>query len=231
MSYNLESSKRKLSRLLDAISESPRIPVASRTMISGQQADPDSSPPTKRLKRTPNRDHLGGLAGALVRNDSTSTLRQANDRHISGAGSGPILAKDKMIKTSAGDTVAPFNPSSRRDFLFRLKTFSYPTPLNWSSKPDEINEVEWAKHGWMCHDKEEVECLCCRESIKVVYSELDLQSNETDEELPEDERQSLVKATVDKIAKNLIDGHSSSCSWRSKTCDGTDTLRLKIQQC
>lgn len=47
-------------------------------------------------------------------------------------------------------------PWSHEQFLRRLKTFA--DLKSWTSKPDAVNEVEWAKRGWVCVDVNTVGC-------------------------------------------------------------------------
>lgn len=37
----------------------------------------------------------------------------------------------------------------------------------WGAKPQEVNEVEWAKRGWECVGKERVRCVSCRAEVVV----------------------------------------------------------------
>jgi hypothetical protein len=49
--------------------------------------------------------------------------------------------------------------------LKRLGTFQELT--DWTPKPDKVNEIEWAKRGWVCHGKETVRCLLCHRELVV----------------------------------------------------------------
>jgi hypothetical protein len=50
------------------------------------------------------------------------------------------------------------------DFLFRLKTFSF--PLTWFGKPDVLSPIACALYGWCNIEVDMIYCFCCRESYK-----------------------------------------------------------------
>lgn len=60
---------------------------------------------------------------------------------------------------------AKYSPSDRDELLRRLATFQEIT--DWTPKPDKVNEVEWAKRGWVCKGKETVRCLLCHKELLV----------------------------------------------------------------
>jgi DNA-directed RNA polymerase subunit RPC12/RpoP len=64
----------------------------------------------------------------------------------------------------SGDT-PKYAPWDRTAFLQRLKTFSNLT--DWTPKPSKVNEVEWAKRGWVCQKLEQVRCSLCNIEILV----------------------------------------------------------------
>jgi len=58
-----------------------------------------------------------------------------------------------------------YAPWDRVAFLKRLKSFSNLT--DWTPKPAKVNEVEWAKRGWVCQKLERVRCCLCNVEIVV----------------------------------------------------------------
>jgi len=82
---------------------------------------------------------------------STKTAGMAHNKSLSLASAGPAL------------TDAPkYAPWDRVAFLNRLESFKSVT--DWTPKPAKVNEVEWAKRGWVCRGQERVRCeLCCVE--------------------------------------------------------------------
>lgn len=68
-------------------------------------------------------------------------------------------------------------PWDREAFLQRLK--SYACITDWTPKPRRINEVQWAKRGWICKGGERVRCTLC--NVEVVVK-MTLQTSENTEE-------------------------------------------------
>ncbi|OAA62829.1 c3hc zinc finger protein [Niveomyces insectorum RCEF 264] len=56
-------------------------------------------------------------------------------------------------------------PGDREQLLRRLATFQELT--DWTPKPNRINEIEWAKRGWVCQGKERVRCTLCSKELVV----------------------------------------------------------------
>lgn len=63
-----------------------------------------------------------------------------------------------------------YSPWDRNAFLERLRTYRFVD--KWSAKPVDVNEVEWARRGWSCVDKNRVRCGVCKREV-VVKVELD----------------------------------------------------------
>lgn len=85
-------------------------------------------------------------------NSLASPLRKST-RQAVGA---PRPARDALVKYCPGD---------RAELLKRLATFQELT--DWTPKPDRVNEIEWAKRGWICHAKETVRCVLCHRELLV----------------------------------------------------------------
>ena len=101
------------------------------------------------------------------------------------------------------------------------------------SKPDEINEVEWAKRGWSCVEKERVRCVGGCEKELVITLEGDArrkpdgkgeeEGKEEKEESEDDEEEWRAEAQnvlVEKYREMIACAHEGSCLWRRKGCDG-----------
>lgn len=104
------------------------------------------------------------------------------------------------------------------------------------SKPDQINEVQWAKRGWSCVGKERVGCVggCGREVvIKLEDDVVQVHENDTTEETDEQEdeddwREKAQQQLVEKYAEMIATEHEASCLWRRKGCDGKITAHHQI---
>lgn len=81
-----------------------------------------------------------------------SPLRKSSKQ----AASAPRPARDALVKYCPGD---------RSELLKRLATFQELT--DWTPKPDRVNEIEWARRGWICHGKETVGCVLCHKELLV----------------------------------------------------------------
>ncbi len=97
------------------------------------------------------------------------------------------------------------------------------------SKPDPINEVQWAKRGWTCVGKERVGCVggCGNEvliSLEPERGELPpAEGIEPSEEAVEDYydwREEAQKELVVRYTEMIVTEHDGGCLWRRRGCDG-----------
>ncbi|KAL4955306.1 mRNA capping enzyme-domain-containing protein [Aspergillus filifer] len=154
MSYALETKKRKFHRVLESLTK------PSNTETSSQNADP---------------------AAALEHASSAKRARLRGSDNILASVRKDILRKDILKKarpdsrsSSVSSQSRPsFVPWDRERFLERLETFRRVD--RWSPKPAAVNEVEWAKRGWICTDVARVTCVsACGGSVIVkIPDELD----------------------------------------------------------
>lgn len=145
MSYELESKKRKFHRILDSISK-PQLPEPAPTPAPAQ-------PMTARERVAAN------LSIKKVRLSSNDRSELASVRDSIQKISRPTnRTSSASSTTSASSNKRPtFVPWDRERFLERLETFRRVD--RWTSKPAPINEVQWAKHGWICTDAKRVTCV------------------------------------------------------------------------
>jgi len=124
---------------------------------------------------------------------STGADIQAKKRRISGD-SVPQPTSNSRVnvlsnsatmghKKSASVAVGPvsveipkYAPWDRTEFLKRLKSFSNLT--DWTPKPARVNEVEWAKRGWVCQKFERVRCCLCNVEILVKLNKKEVDGKE-----------------------------------------------------
>lgn len=87
--------------------------------------------------------------------------------------------KSASVATATADTSAPkYAPWDRGEFLKRLKSFS--NLADWTPKPARVNEVEWAKRGWVCQKFERVRCCLCHVEILVKLNKKEVDGKEED---------------------------------------------------
>lgn len=139
MSYAVETKKRKFHRVLESLSKP----------MTGDAAT-----------KSPN------LAASTARNRPAPDLSIKKVRLSSGEDLALTSRRDSFLKitrpssrdSSASTTLRPtFVPWDRERFLERLETFRRVD--RWSPKPSPINEVQWAKRGWICTDLMRVTCV------------------------------------------------------------------------
>jgi hypothetical protein len=90
----------------------------------------------------------------LTSTSFTKTASMAHNKSLSLASAGPTLTD-----------VPKYAPWDRIAFLKRLESFKSVT--DWTPKPAKVNEVEWAKRGWVCPGQERVRCELCNVEIFV----------------------------------------------------------------
>ncbi|CAG8115372.1 unnamed protein product [Penicillium olsonii] len=201
MSYAVESKKRKFHRVLESLSK---------------PATPENAP-----KQTP-------VAPATAQDRISANLSLKKVR-LSGADRSVLPAVENSINkisrpahriASANSNKRPtFVPWDRERFLERLETFRRVD--RWTSKPGPINEVQWAKHGWICTDAMRVACVseCGGAVVVKLPDEIDELDGFDIEKV--EERKQVRARLVDEYAKMLSASHGEGCPWRNKSCDAT----------
>ncbi|KAK8878763.1 zf-C3HC-domain-containing protein [Apiospora arundinis] len=112
-------------------------------------------------------------------------------------------------------------PSDRGQLIKRLATFQELT--EWTPKPDKVNEIEWAKRGWVCSGKETVRCSLCHKELVVVTSKRDSEGQDVSVLAGSEFEEALVK----KFAQLIVEAHQEDCLWKRRGCDDT-LLRLSL---
>ncbi|KAL5046914.1 hypothetical protein BDW71DRAFT_197257 [Aspergillus fruticulosus] len=149
MSYALETKKRKFHRVLESLTK-PSNPGSSSQTASAATAQQAAS--AKRARLSGRDDNILNS----VRKDILKIARPASRASSVSSQSRPS-----------------FVPWDRERFLERLETFRRVD--RWSPKPTAVNEVEWAKRGWICTDVARVTCVggCGGSVVVKIPDELD----------------------------------------------------------
>lgn len=150
MSYAVESKKRKFHRVLESISK----PLAPDNASKQSTATPATAAAQNRLP--------GDLSIKKVRlsSNDTSDLVSVRNSILN------IPRPKNRAAPSSSDKRPTFVPWDRERFLERLETFRRVD--RWTSKPAPVNEVQWAKRGWICTDVMRVSCVSgCGGSVVV----------------------------------------------------------------
>ncbi|KAI0876719.1 zf-C3HC-domain-containing protein [Hypoxylon argillaceum] len=112
-------------------------------------------------------------------------------------------------------------PSDRDQLIKRLGTFQELT--EWTPKPDKVNEIEWAKRGWICQGKETVRCNLCHKELVVKTNTRTVDGKQVPVVVGSDVEQALAK----RFSELIIEGHEEDCLWRRLGCDDS-LLRLPL---
>jgi hypothetical protein len=116
--------------------------------------------------------------------------------------------------TSARTEPPKYCPGDREQLIRRLGTFQELT--EWTPKPDKVNEIEWAKRGWVCQGKERVRCTLCNKELVVKTNKREVDGKEVSVLVGSDIEVAMVK----KFAELIVEAHQDDCLWRKRGCDG-----------
>ena len=112
-----------------------------------------------------------------------------------------------------------FQPYSQDQFLGRLKTFA--DVKKWTTKPDAISEVEWARRGWSCDTWNTVACKGgCEKRVAVKLRPKRKDASGKDIEMSEDLAVEVEDALVEKYRELIVTAHSEECLWKKRGCQG-----------
>lgn len=211
----MNSSKRKFNALLHGLGSRPSSPSSTDVNKSASN-DPNSL--TKRLRVSP----ASSISSRLT-NQSVNLATPSKSTYPRG-----LPAEDIEV---SGSAIPKYAPWDREAFLKRLKTFSNLT--DWTPKPARVDEVQWAKRGWICKKKERVRCTLCNVEVLVKLNKREVDGKEEPVYIPENigaVRDShfyhyktnirLEEALVDKYVELIVTSHNEDCLWRKRGCDG-----------
>ncbi|KAL3464038.1 C3HC zinc finger-like-domain-containing protein [Aspergillus heterothallicus] len=197
MSYALETKKRKFHRVLESLTKPSNTDSAKPTVANA--ATPfDRAPLAKRAR-------LNGQGDSVLASVRKDMLK--------------IARSNSRASSVSSQTRPTFVPWDRDRFLERLETFRRVD--RWSPKPSGVNEVEWAKRGWICTDVARVTCVgSCGGSLVVkIPDELDELDGYDSEKIQE--RKEVRTKLEQEYANLIVEGHGENCPWRNKGCDAT----------
>ncbi|KAL9604657.1 MAG: hypothetical protein Q9219_000377 [cf. Caloplaca sp. 3 TL-2023] len=207
MPYALSTTKRKFHEILDSIANPPT------TSLHGNQKQ-HNAPTTSSLSEV-----QGPCAKRPKYSRPISTpLPPSLARKVGSTPTASTMAKEPKLPN--------FAPWDRNQFLSRLETFRHVD--KWMSKPDPINEIQWAKRGWTCVGKERVGCVggCGNELLILLEPSREEQqasrSSEPDGETEDDEldwREEAQKELMLRYTEMIVTEHDEGCLWRRRGCD------------
>ncbi|MCJ1400563.1 hypothetical protein MMC11_003769 [Xylographa trunciseda] len=201
MAYALGTTKRKFYRILDSISNSSATSVTSKTQHDNASSTTLAQSPAKKARLV---RPAGVYASSTTQTESSQSMRSASSH------------------TSTEKKRPAFTPWDREDFLRRLETFRH--PYLWMTKPDKVNEVQWARRGWRCVGKDRVACSAChKELVMILEPDEPADCNGKGDIISDEEdwRSNAQNELVEKYASMIVSAHGEGCPWTRRGCDAS----------
>lgn len=224
----MNTTKRKFNALLNGLGSKKSDSSLSAHEVNKTPEKPQNDSDLNMKKPRISYSSLGATQlSSLTRASSAAPSELYNARQ-------KLAPVHKLSATPVSPAEPPkWAPYDRAEFLKRLKSFSNLT--DWTPKPARVNEVEWAKRGWVCQKKERVRCCFCNVEILVKLNRKEEDGKEKEVYIAENigtapDRisikgvvltNSVENALVNKYVELIITSHDESCPWRQKGCDGT----------
>jgi len=227
----LATTKRKFNRLLDNLTASTSTSSLASTLhesnasAASLHTPADSAAPEHPPKRSRLSDVSMEQPQNVSGNERIKELQsklftpRAETNRFGGAGLRAVGSNKTPVQPTTPRKTPNFAPYSQEQFLARLKTFA--DVKKWTSKPDAISEVEWAKRGWVCDTWNTVACKGgCEQRVvvKLRPERKDAEGNKID--MSEDLAAEIEEGLVDKYYELILDGHHEDCLWRKAGCKG-----------
>jgi hypothetical protein len=161
----MNATKRKFNALLNGIGNKSTISLPSNDNIAAAAAD-DIDAQAKKRRLAP-----------LAVSNSHSNTKSSSSSLVPKSFSTSAMPHKKATSLATAAVESPkYAPWDRTAFLQRLKSFSNIT--DWTPKPSKVNEVEWAKRGWVCRGLERVRCCSCHVEILVKLNRKEVDGKE-----------------------------------------------------
>lgn len=240
----MNATKRKFNNLIQGLGTRPSQPptdhVDDLDDIGAPTSDDPMATTPSPLRRTATPDSMAGTRTPRAP-VSSLTAELLSKRRRTAVPNSPVEADENestirtivsnvTVKTwsprrTASGAVARepprYCPSDRDQLIRRLSTFQELT--EWTPKPDKVNEIEWAKRGWVCVGKERVRCTLCHKELVVKTNKREVDGREVPLALGSEVEQAL----VDRFAALIVEAHQEDCLWARQGCDDS-LLRLSL---
>ncbi|RDA93722.1 hypothetical protein CP533_0266 [Ophiocordyceps camponoti-saundersi (nom. inval.)] len=205
----MNATKRKFNALLQGLSN----PSERPTMATEHNGDAALLLKRRRLglsePNTPNKNSINPTNNIKLRNTVTSPS--------------PLSSLKKIRQPP--EALVKYCPADRNELLRRLSTFQELT--EWTPKPDEVNEVQWAKRGWVCCGKEKVRCLLCSKELLVSLQPTEAETDTAALACARLTQNHTQDSIVAKVCELIVTAHQQDCLWRQRCCDDS-LLRLSF---
>lgn len=164
----MNATKRKFNALLNGIGNKSTTSLSSKEVNNASQTDLTTA--------TGADSHTKKRRISDSNSVSSQKISQIKSKLLARPSAMPHK-KSASLAAAAHDTDIPkYAPWDRTEFLKRLKSFSNIT--DWTPKPARVNEVEWAKRGWVCQKFERVRCSLCNVEILVKLNRKEVDGKE-----------------------------------------------------
>jgi hypothetical protein len=138
----------------------------------------------------------------------------------------PNVTSTTTTTVNANPEFSIYAPWNHEYFIARLKTFA--DVKKWSPKPSGVDEVAWAKRGWINVGLEEVSCRSCGKRLVVKLetngAHREYQKNTLNGKDETDGQKWWIeeaeKGLVERYESLVVEGHSEACLWRKSSCKG-----------
>ncbi|KAI1211434.1 zf-C3HC-domain-containing protein [Annulohypoxylon truncatum] len=239
----MNATKRKFNALLQGLGAKPTPQPSSADGQNNKSPSPSNRPSTPTSNQAPNDTStpIQSMAPTGIPTTPSDIFKRRRvgvlESPSSNENTGATTISNVVLKkwTPGGIAVSPskspsketkteparYCPSDRDELIRRLGTFQELT--EWTPKPDKVNEIEWAKRGWVCRGKERVQCTLCHKELVVKINKREVDGKEVPVLVGSDIEEALVKRFVELI----VDAHQDACLWRKQGCDNT-LLRLPL---
>ncbi|KAF1845177.1 zf-C3HC-domain-containing protein [Cucurbitaria berberidis CBS 394.84] len=216
----LATTKRKFHKLLDNLTASTSTTSLASTLQeanvsttslsqSGSPEPPNKRPRSSNISMERERNISAGQERIRILKEQLLTPRRQATIKVVGSKQTPAESTPRKSPN--------FQPYSQEQFLARLKTFA--DVKKWTSKPDAISEVEWAKRGWSCDTWNTVACKGgCEKRVAVKLRPKRKDANGKDIETSEDLSEEVEVALVERYRELIVAAHSDECLWVKRGC-------------
>jgi hypothetical protein len=215
----LESlGKRQSTSLLNASIETAIVPQNGDVP---KDNDPSERPPAKRRPQS-----ISSVGEASANGHEQERCVSSKIKH---------KRRSNLLDKFSISQEADYSPWDRQAFLQRLKTYS--ALSDWTApKPDEVNEVQWAKRGWVCMGNDTVRCILCNVQLLVKLNAKMLDGNEEAVLFASDigtlsrwislcvTNGRIDSGIVHEYQKRIVSAHNQSCLWAERGCDGKEKI-------
>ena len=212
------SPNRNSNTTIDSMSSTIRTPGSNSLALRYSPSSVSRSTPPGDLDLLTKRRRLG-IPDSTPSKDINSTGSQGDKGQTTI--SNIVLRKWSSNNQKSSLFKPKYCPGDREELLKRLASFQELT--DWTPKPDPVNEVQWAKRGWICQGKERVRCTLCNKELVVKLNRKEVDGREVPVLVPSEIEDALVARYVELI----VASHQDDCLWRKRGCDDS-LLRLPL---